>query len=150
LLKEAKAGGSLVRSHPWLHICTGTAEQWRTGSFQFPYAPQRLAYATALYTQILPGEGWSPRSDDTPKITGSQSHRKNKLQSETARWANTRDNQMVICKHKKLSNRNQGYLASSEPSSPTTESQQIGKQDSDLKSHLMMMIEDFKKDDALV
>jgi hypothetical protein len=57
---------------------------------------------------------------------------------------------MVICKHKKLSNRNQGYLASSEPSSPTTESQQIGKQDSDLKSHLMMMIEDFKKDDALV
>jgi hypothetical protein len=41
-------------------------------------------------------------------------------------------------------------LASSEPSSPTTArhgySSKLEKQDSDLKSHLMMMIEDFKKD----
>ena len=41
-------------------------------------------------------------------------------------------------------------LASSEPSSPTTESLGYSntpeKQDSDLKSHLMMIIEDFKKD----
>jgi hypothetical protein len=47
-------------------------------------------------------------------------------------------------------NRNQDYLASSEPSTPTTTSPGYPntpeKQDSDLKSHLMMMIEDFRKD----
>jgi DNA replication initiation complex subunit (GINS family) len=41
-------------------------------------------------------------------------------------------------------------LASLEPSSPTTTSpghpKTLEKQDSDLKSHLMMIIEDFKKD----
>jgi hypothetical protein len=42
-----------------------------------------------------------------------------KSKSETARPANTRDNQMAKGKHKNISNRNQGYLASSEPSSPT-------------------------------
>jgi gas vesicle protein len=57
---------------------------------------------------------------------------------------------MARGKSKDISNRNQGYLASSEPSSPTTVT--LGypntpeKQDSDLKSHIMMMIEDFKKD----
>jgi hypothetical protein len=54
-------------------------------------------------------------------------------------------------KGKNLSNRNQGYLASSEPSSHTTASPGYPntpeKQDSDLKSYLkMMMIEDIKKD----
>ena len=53
-------------------------------------------------------------------------------------------------KHKNRSNRNQGYLASSEPNSPTIASPGYTitpeKQDSDLKSLLMMMIEDFKKD----
>ena len=53
-------------------------------------------------------------------------------------------------KGKNISNRNQGYLASPVPSSPTTASpgysNTLEKQDSDLKSHLMMMIEDFKKD----
>ena len=53
-------------------------------------------------------------------------------------------------KGKNISNRNQAYLASSEPSSPTTASPGYPntpqKQVSDLKSHLMMMIEDFKKD----
>jgi predicted RNase H-like nuclease (RuvC/YqgF family) len=57
---------------------------------------------------------------------------------------------MVRGKGKKISNRNQGYLASSEPSSPITESPRYSnmpeKQDSDLKSHLMTMIEDFKED----
>jgi gas vesicle protein len=56
---------------------------------------------------------------------------------------------MARGKSKNISNRNQGYLKSLEPSYPTTAS--LGydnnpeKQDSDLKSHLMMMIEDFKK-----
>jgi gas vesicle protein len=56
---------------------------------------------------------------------------------------------MAKGKGKNISNRNQGYLASSEPSSPTTLSHgypNTEKQDSDLKSHLMMMTEDFKKD----
>jgi hypothetical protein len=57
---------------------------------------------------------------------------------------------MVKGKSKSISNRNQGYLASSEPSSPTTENPSYPntpeKQDSNLKSHLMMMIEKFKED----
>ena len=53
-------------------------------------------------------------------------------------------------KCKDISNRNQGYLASSEPNSPTIASPGYTitpeKQDSDLKLLLMMMIEDIKKD----
>jgi gas vesicle protein len=48
------------------------------------------------------------------------------------------------------SNRNQGYLASSEPNSPTIVSPvytiTTEKQDMDLKSLLMRMMEDFKKE----
>ena len=51
-------------------------------------------------------------------------------------------------KHKNRSNRNQGYLASSEPNSPTIASPGYiitpKKQDMDLKSLLMMMVEDFR------
>ena len=53
-------------------------------------------------------------------------------------------------KHKNISNRKECYLASSEPSSSNTASPRLAntpeKQDSDLKSHLINMIEDFKKD----
>jgi hypothetical protein len=53
-------------------------------------------------------------------------------------------------KHKNRSNRNQGYLASSEPNSPTIASPGYTStpenHDTDLKSLLMMMMEDFKKD----
>jgi hypothetical protein len=60
-----------------------------------------------------------------------------KPQSRKARPANTRDNQMFRGKGKKVSNRNQGYLASSESSSPTTVNPAYPntpeKQDSDLK-----------------
>jgi hypothetical protein len=56
---------------------------------------------------------------------------------------------MVRGKEKNI-NRNQDYLASSEPSIPNTTSPGYPntreKQDYNLKSHLMMMIEDFKKD----
>jgi hypothetical protein len=49
-----------------------------------------------------------------------------------------------------LTNRNQDYLASPEPSTPTSESpgylNTLEKQDSDLKSYLMMLVEDSKKD----
>ena len=57
---------------------------------------------------------------------------------------------MVRGKHKNNSNRYEAYLGSSEPSSPTTASPgypiTLEKQDSDLKSHFMMIIKDFKKD----
>jgi hypothetical protein len=53
-------------------------------------------------------------------------------------------------KFNNLSNRNQGYLASSEPNSLTIASPgytiTLEKKDSDLKSLLKTMIEDFKKD----
>jgi hypothetical protein len=62
----------------------------------------------------------------------------------------TREKQMAGGKHKNISNRNQGYLASSEPNSPNIASpgypNTLEKQESDLKSLLMMMIEDIKKD----
>ena len=52
--------------------------------------------------------------------------------------------------HKNRSNRNQGYLASSEPNSPTIASPENTitpeKQDMDIKSLLMMMMEHYKKD----
>jgi hypothetical protein len=57
---------------------------------------------------------------------------------------------MARGKHKKRSNRNQLYLASSEPNSPTIASPGYTitpeKQDMDLKSLLMMMMEDFKRE----
>jgi hypothetical protein len=53
-------------------------------------------------------------------------------------------------KHKHRSKRNQGYLTSSEPNSPTLASPGYTitpeKQDMDIKPLLMMMIEDFKKE----
>jgi hypothetical protein len=45
-------------------------------------------------------------------------HRSDKTQSETARPDNTRNNQKVGGKGKIVSNRQQGYLASSEPVLP--------------------------------
>jgi hypothetical protein len=57
---------------------------------------------------------------------------------------------MAKGKHKNISNRNQDYLAPSDPSSPTTVNPAYPntpeKQDSDLKSYLMTMIEEFNKD----
>jgi len=48
------------------------------------------------------------------------------------------------------SNRNQDYMASLEPNSPTKANTEYANttenQDLDLKSHLTMMMEDFKKD----
>jgi hypothetical protein len=52
-------------------------------------------------------------------------------------------------KHKNLTNRNQDRSPSSEPSTPTSASpgypNTAEKQDTDLKSYLMMLVEDFKK-----
>ena len=53
------------------------------------------------------------------RIISSQAYRDDRFQSETARLVNTRDNQMARDKYKDINNRNQHYLASSEPSSTT-------------------------------
>jgi hypothetical protein len=56
---------------------------------------------------------------------------------------------MAKGKCKNLTNRNQDHSVSLEPSTPTTASPGYlntpKKQDSDLKSYLMMLVEDFKK-----
>ena len=70
--------------------------------------------------------------------------------SETATPANNRDNQVAKVKCKNNTNRDQGNMAPSEQTSPTTASPGYSnkqeKQDLDLKSYLMLLIEDFKKD----
>jgi hypothetical protein len=79
-----------------------------------------------------------------------QDNKKDRLQSDIARASSIKDNQMARDKGKNISNRNQGYLASSESSSPNMASPGYTitqeKQDLDLKSLLMMVIEEFKKD----
>jgi hypothetical protein len=71
------------------------------------------------------------------------------LKPEQARTSNTRDYQMTKGKWKTLNNRNQDHSASSEPSTPTTASSGCPntpeKQDSDLKSYLMMLVEDLRR-----
>ena len=56
---------------------------------------------------------------------------------------------MVKGRHRNLTNRNQDHSPSSEPSTPTSVTPGYPntpeKQDSGLKSYLMMLIEDFKK-----
>jgi hypothetical protein len=56
---------------------------------------------------------------------------------------------MVKGKHKNLTNRNQDHSPSPEPSTPTSASPGYPntpeKQDSDLKSYLMILVEDIKK-----
>ena len=57
---------------------------------------------------------------------------------------------MVKGKRKNITNRNQDHSPSSEPSTPTSPSpghpNTPEKLDPDLKAHLMMMVEDIKKD----
>jgi hypothetical protein len=57
---------------------------------------------------------------------------------------------MAKGKHNNLTNRNQDHSASPEPSTPTKVSPGYPNtpenQNSDLKSYLMMLVEDFKKD----
>jgi hypothetical protein len=80
----------------------------------------------------------------------SQAHRKDRLQLETRKSNNTRDNQMSRAKHKNITNRNQNDLAKSELRSPTTASAGypniLEKQNSYRNSHFMKMVEDFSKD----
>jgi hypothetical protein len=91
----------------------------------------------------LTGESLSHRSADI----ASQILRRKKLQPEKARAYKHQRLPDGKRQHKNLTNRNQDYLASSEPSTPTTINPGYPntpeKQDSDLKSYLMMLVEDF-------
>ena len=84
---------------------------------------------------------------ENPRSTKTQAYRIEKIVS--ARPANTRDNEMAKDKRKINTNRNEGNMAPSEPSSPTTTNPTYSitseKQELDLKSHLILLIEDFKK-----
>jgi hypothetical protein len=90
------------------------------------------------------------RQPDTQEAQHNQAYIRDRLQSETARPGNTRNNQMARGNSENTSNRNQGYLASSEASSSTTVISEYSnspeKQDSDLKPLLMKMIEKLKED----
>jgi hypothetical protein len=67
----------------------------------------------------------------------NQDYRKDRLQTDIARTGSTRDVQTEGGRHKNINNRNQGYMASSEPNSPNIASPRYTitpeKQDSDLK-----------------
>ena len=79
---------------------------------------------------------------------GLQAHRRGKHQPTGP--TNTRDNQMAKGKCRNIANSNQVNLAPSKPNSPTTASPEYSntpeKQDLDLKSQVMMLMEGFKKD----
>jgi hypothetical protein len=88
-------------------------------------------------------DSWTLRSSHATRITGRTG-----FSQIIARTGITRDNQMEEGRDKNISNRNQGYLASSEPNSPTIASSgytiTVEKQDLDIKSLLLTMSEDFK------
>jgi hypothetical protein len=105
-----------------------------------------LVLFSAHCAQVLRGESWFHKHAKK----GLQAHRRENIKAETARPTNTRDKQKEKGKHKKLLNRNPGYMASSELTSPTTAisgyPNTTEKQYLDIKPHLMMLIVDFRKD----
>lgn len=82
------------------------------------------------------------------RLTSPQAHSRDKLQSETARTTNIRDNQMGRDKYKNLSKRNKNYSviirSSFDPSSPNKANTGYPKTPEKhylyLKSHLMMLL----------
>ena len=117
-----------------------------THSTRTPPAPRN----SAAPQQFVLGESKSPRVAEI----GLQAHRRDKLQPVTAGPTNTRDNQIAKGKGRNIASSNQGNMAPSKPNSPTTASPGYpntpGKQDLDLKSQVMMLMEGlmegFKKD----
>ena len=94
----------------------------------------------ATYQQSVPGKAQSSKVTEI----ALQVHRRLKHQPMTIRPTNTSENYMAKGKHRNITNRNQGTMAASEPISTTTASPGYPntpeKQDSDLKSHLMMLM----------
>ena len=91
-LRTEEPRGYLGRESSSLHLC-----------------PELILCQRATYTNTARRELVSQECLHTCE------HRMDKSQSETARSANTRDSQMSKGKHKSISNRNQDYLSSSEP-----------------------------------
>jgi DNA repair exonuclease SbcCD ATPase subunit len=135
-----------------------TEESWPTRRVLTPEL-RRWISAPDYWTTVLKEESLPPESalttgtqervgipgvlTETIRITGGSSSNQRQLQHYN------RDFQMVKGKHKNHTNGNQEHWASSEPSTPTTMSpgypNTSEKQDADLKSYLMMVVEDFKK-----
>jgi hypothetical protein len=91
---------------------------WSHQDLRIPEAawlPGARAY-TGSQDPRIPG---SQRQLDLEEFWHIQDHRKNRLQPAIARSSSTRDNHMAGGKGKNISNRNQGYVASSEHNSPT-------------------------------
>jgi hypothetical protein len=151
----APRGGSNPRHFNTARI-TGSQEPripraWSHQDLRVPEAawlPGTLTHPESLDHRIPESQdhrdSWTMKSSDTTRITGRTGS------SQIVSAGRTRDTQMAGGKHKNISNRNQSYLALSEPSSPTITSSGYNitpeKQDLNLKSLLMTMIEDFKKD----
>lgn len=76
--------------------------------------------------------------------------RRGRIQAETPRLDNNRDNQIVKAKHKCVKNKKQCNFGPSDHSSTTTTSPRHlntpEKKDSEIKSHLMKIANAFKKD----
>jgi hypothetical protein len=131
-----------------LPVAQGTQEQWSSWDriLWFVTCTQSLGCSRAFCTKVLPGDSWFPHSIDK----GLQTQRRDKLQPDTAKSSNVRDNNLAKGKRKTLTKRKQDYLASSKPSFPTKAcpgyTNTWKNQDVDLKSHLKMLIENFKKD----
>ena len=97
----------------------------------------------AAHQQSVPGETQSSSGAEI----ALQAHRRFKQQPVATRPTNTRDNQMATGKCKNI---NQGNMATSESNSLITASpgdpNTPENHDLDLKSHIMMLLEDCKKD----
>ena len=108
-----------------------------------PTRTPRVPRNSAAPQQFVPEESRSPRVAEI----GLQAHRRGKHQPVTAGPTNTRDNQMAKGERRNVANSNQGNMAPSESNSPTTASlgypNTPGKQDLDLKSQVMMLMEGF-------
>jgi hypothetical protein len=106
----------LALQHPEKTWLPGTLIQQ---NFRIPEAPclqEALKHLGSKEHRILESQ------DHRESWTLWSFNRRNRFQSETARAGRMRDNQLVKSKCKNINNRNQGYLASSELSSPTTAS----------------------------
>jgi hypothetical protein len=140
-------------------VSTEATELPRQGSFRHSSSARRQSWVPDLCAASLPEESLPAKSSDhwdsgeslthTFADRGKQNQWRNNLQPEIGRTYITRDDQMGKGKQKNLTNRKQDHSASSEPSTPTTESPGYPdtpkKQDLNLKSYLMMLVEDFKK-----
>jgi hypothetical protein len=130
-----------------------TEESWPTGRVLTPELRRWIkapdCCTPALQEEILPAENALTTGIQVNVRLPGVVTEANRIPTRDSLIINTRDFQMAKGKHKNFTNRNQEHWASSEPSTPTTTSPGYPntpeKQDADLKSYLMMVVEDLKK-----